>query len=308
MRRVACVGLAADPTFRHTVVSLAAYGAAPIVIDLVEVSRGGEYRFDFATPETIHFRQRGESIEIDADTPVYCRLIDASAEAPTEGLRRRCRGLYWSVLRALSMPRRGRLVNPPLADRTNSSKFVHQRAVSATAAKHGIALVPTIVTNQPDEARAFIATHRGRVVSKGVSASKTVAAAVTTEDVARLDLARECPVLLQARIFGPDVRVHSVAGDCVAELVVSDAVDYRFAHRRDRGRTVGIDLPSDVTSFVRALHGLLGVAFLGVDFKIAGGTLRWHFLEANSMPAYHGYDRRAGGRISDLLGQYLVGE
>lgn len=307
MPHVACIGLASDPTFRHTVTSLAARGVDTRIVDLVQVSRDGEYRFDFEAPEAILFRRPGENVVIEPDTPVYCRLLDASAEAPTEQLRVRCRGIYWSVLRALGMPRRGPLVNLPLADRTNCSKLAHQGAIASIATKHGISIVPTIVTNQPDDARAFIIRHRGQVVSKGASAAKTIVAQITDDDVARLGVSRECPILLQVRIAGPDVRIHSIAGSGVAELVVSDAVDYRFARGSARGRTARIDIPSDVANFVGALHQLLGVAFLGIDFKIDGRTRAWYFLEANSMPAYHGYDLRADGRISDLLAQYLIG-
>jgi glutathione synthase/RimK-type ligase-like ATP-grasp enzyme len=88
-------------------------------------------------------------------------------------------------------------------------------------------------------------------------------------------------------------------------MIISDAVDYRFARAPVGQMKTQVDLPADVRRFVRELHDLLGVAFLGVDFKIDVSKLEWYFLEANSMPAFHGYDLRANGRISDLLARYL---
>jgi hypothetical protein len=124
------------------------------------------------------------------------------------------------------------------------------------------------------------------------------------EHEARLGLLKATPVLFQEKIEGPDVRIHTVGAMTFAERIESCELDYR---------TTKGNCYQPITPPESILAGCTGLAeecnspLLGVDFKIERATGVWYFLEANTMPCYEGYDRRAGGSISRAVAGWLAG-
>jgi glutathione synthase/RimK-type ligase-like ATP-grasp enzyme len=192
------------------------------------------------------------------------------------------------------------VVNPPFGDNSNFSKPYHTLRVARLG---GLTAPRTCVTDEPETAAAFVDACEGRVVFKGVSSMKTWATRYDPDlHRERLPLVRSCPVLLQEEIRGPDVRVHVLDERIFAEQIESDSVDYRRA-RGNRFRQVSA--PPGVIAGCHALTRELMTPFLGIDFKCDAATGQWFFLEANPMPGFEGYDRRAEGAISAALVDWL---
>ncbi len=59
---------------------------------------------------------------------------------------------------------------------------------------------------------------------------RSIVHALDEDDIRRLDDISWCPVQFQALVPGHDVRVHVVGPDVHATEIVSDVVDYRYAH------------------------------------------------------------------------------
>ena len=85
----------------------------------------------------------------------------------------------------------------------------------------------TLVTNDPDLVRAFVAEH-GRAIYKSISSERSNEV-LDHDNLARLDAIRWCPVQFQAFVEGYDVRVHTVGGQVFATRITSAATDYRYA-------------------------------------------------------------------------------
>jgi glutathione synthase/RimK-type ligase-like ATP-grasp enzyme len=96
-----------------------------------------------------------------------------------------------------------------------------------------------------------------------------------------------------------------VDGKCSAELIASEGVDYRFKKHSGATAKFSISLPEPIVAVCARLNEVFKAPFLGVDFKIRSADGEFFFLEANSMPAYHGYDIRANYEISTALRDYL---
>ena len=115
------------------------------------------------------------------------------------------------------------VLNPPAHSFSNYSK-VYQVALLAEA---GFDLPPDMVTNLPEEARAFWDECKGQVIYKGVSNVTTLAQVLTPELFARLSLLPHSPTLFQEYIAGVDYRVHVVGDQAFVTRLVAEDVDYR---------------------------------------------------------------------------------
>ena len=118
------------------------------------------------------------------------------------------------------------VVNRPHSMRSNSSKPFQSQLI----ADAGFAVPDTLVSNDPDEVRAFAALH-GRVIFKSTSGIRSIVRELDAEHLARLEGVRALPTQFQAYIEGVDRRVHVVGEEVFATKMDTDAIDYRYASR-----------------------------------------------------------------------------
>ena len=298
---ILCIGVAADTTFLAGLQAVREAGLEHRAVDLPSLAMRGSVRIplDDVANATIH--QGTNVIRIRDVSAVWCRLLDVSAHAPDPRFAATAAGHYQAFLRLFEhLPIR--VMNPPLRESTGFTKVLHEVALATVA---GWSVPRTCLTSNPDEARAFIADCPAGVIYKGASAAKTWAQQYRVGDDALLERLRRTPVLFQERIAGPDVRIHVVGDQVFAEAIRSSALDYRTVLGENDYRH--IVPPEPVARGCVRLVEATGIPLLGVDFKIDAATGEWLFLEANSMPAFEGYDRRAGGAISRAMARWLAG-
>ena len=296
---ILCVGLAPDQTFCHTLAALRAAAADFDVIELSQFYLVGDLVYPLDRPTNASLDVHGRNAPIARYESAFVRLQDISAAAPSAALRARAAGIYLALGRLFTdadLP----VINPPFADNSNFSKPFH----ALELARLGWSTPRTCLTDDPQTAAGFIDSCGGAVISKGVSSMKTWATRYDPRrDRDRLPLIRNCPVLLQEEIEGPDVRVHVLDESVFAEQIESTAVDYRQAAGQSRFQQ--IRLPRDVADRCRAIATHLRTPFVGIDLKRERRSGEWLLLEANGMPGYDGYDRRADGAISAALVRWL---
>jgi glutathione synthase/RimK-type ligase-like ATP-grasp enzyme len=169
----------------------------------------------------------------------------------------------------------------------------------------GLLSPPTVVTNEPDVARAFIDELDGKVIYKSLSGIRSIVRQMRPESMERLPYLRHGPAQFQEHIGGTNVRVHTVGDAVFATRVVSDAVDYRYARRE--GATVEMEpmvLPDDVSAACLRLARALGLELTGIDLKETSQG-DFYCFEVNPSPAFLYYEQHTGQPISAAIADLL---
>ena len=236
---------------------------------------------------------------------VYARLMDdrllpeLDTEPPDSGRRLRCRRLHDGLAGWIDLAP-GRVVNRFRAMGSNASKPYQSMLIK----RHNFQVPETLVTNDPDVARAFRAKH-GRVIYKSISGLRSIVNEMGDSDLDRLEDLRACPVQFQAYVPGFDVRVHVVGDEVFATRIDSPGTDYRYANHEE---TIlePFGLPGDLADRCRSLSRGLGLAFSGIDLRITL-TNEVYCFEVNPSPAFSYYESHTGQPISLALAHFLHG-
>ena len=253
-------------------------------------------------------RAGDRSVRLEDVAAVYWRLMDDRLLPELKGLpadapqRARCRSLHDAFMSWTSLTP-ARVVNRAAAMASNSSKPYQAQLIQAV----GFDVPETLVTNDPDLVREFVASH-GRVVYKSISGTRSIVEEVDDDALARLDDVRWCPVQFQAYVEGVDVRVHVVGRRVFSTRVTSGAADYRYAATRGGApaRLEPTRLSEVVTARCTELTARLGLRFSGIDLRITPDE-RVVCFEVNPCPAYPYYEGHTGQPIARAVADHLVG-
>jgi hypothetical protein len=296
---ILAIGCSVDRTVRHTLDVLEAHHLDVQFVDFADLCLAGEVLRSDTDASLGQLALAGNNYALREYSCFYLRLMDLACGAPEAQSARRAKEVYRELLKVFSeIPRP--ILNRPLGDNSNMSKPFH---VVHAGAGYRWRLPRSCLTSNPKDARDFIWECDAQVIVKGVSNWKTWASSIQLpQDLERLELVRECPIFLQERIVGPDVRVHVVADDVFAEKIIFDGVDYRSSRR---GRHESVTVPSEIRNDCLELSRRSGLILSGIDFKISESNGAWYFLEINAMPCYQGYDRRSNGAIGDAIGRWF---
>lgn len=188
---------------------------------------------------------------------------------------------------------------------SNMSKPFQAQAI----ARHGFDIPDTVITDDPAEVLAFAANHR-EIIYKSTSGIRSVVSVFDpVADLPRLNRLRWCPVQFQARVPGPDVRVHVVGDEVFAAIVDTTAVDYRYARRQ-----VGSDASLSPYQLAEPWAGRcvalaldLELPFAGIDLKLCPDG-RVVCFEVNPSPGYSYFEQETGLPIARALGRWLLAE
>lgn len=205
-----------------------------------------------------------------------------------------------AVLMALAAMGHGCVVNRPAAGMPNAAKPYQLGLIEAA----GIDVPPTLVTSDPDAARAFVRRH-GRVIYKSISGVRSIVASLQVDDP-RLDTLGHGPVQLQRWVPGTDVRVHVVGRRCFATAIESDADDYRYAARSGQAaRLSATRIPPALGRRLVALAQQLGLRVAGIDLRHTPDG-RWVCFEVNPSPGFSFYEDATGQPIADAIAGLLL--
>lgn len=185
------------------------------------------------------------------------------------------------------------VVSRPAPAASNSTKPMQTR----TARACGFRVPAALLTNDPEQIRAFAARH-GPVIYKAAGGTRTVTGLLDLADTRRLERLSTCPTYFQKYVEGSNVRVHVAGTDVSAVEITSDAVDYR----KHIQKMVPTALSERVAGNCRAVTAALGLIVAGIDL-IRAPEGEWYFLEANPSPAFTFYPDRheVGASIARLL-------
>jgi hypothetical protein len=193
------------------------------------------------------------------------------------------------------------IINRPKIIASNSSK-----PYQATQIRDLGFLIPeTLVTTDPHAVQEFWEKH-GALIYKSVSASRSVVARLSNEQLKNLQNIAWCPTQFQQYIPGNDYRVHVVGDEVFACEIVCEADDYRFAHaQKDHVELRAFDLPDDVTERCQSLAAGLGMPVAGIDLRCAPEG-QWYCFEVNPVAGFAYYQEPCNHHIDDAIARLLV--
>ncbi|MET8850174.1 RimK domain-containing protein ATP-grasp [Amycolatopsis sp. NPDC004625] len=249
----------------------------------------------------------GAEFDLDAVRAAYVRPHDSTRlpavrVLPPSSAQWRHAAELDQVLNAWTDRTPAYVLNRPEAGASNGSKPYQLRLVAAA----GFRVPPTLVTNDPARAEAFLAEH-GDVIVKSTSGIRSRVRRVGAADRARLAAVTTCPTQFQRYVPGTDVRVHVVGTEVFAAEVDSEADDYRYARSQGYRAPVltGVDLPACVADRCRDLAKRLGLPVAGADLRRTPDG-EWYCFEVNPSPGFTYYESRTGQPIAAAIAGLLA--
>lgn len=303
-----------DPSAELVADALRRRGVEPWIFDTTRFPGGLNLSFtaDGAVSGTLDGR------DLARVGAVWVRHFDPGAALPDEmepAHRQVCldqaQAALWSLLDCVD----AYIVDPPIPLLGSPRKPGLQRM----AARHGLDVPRSLVSNDPDAVRAFAATCPTGLIGKliesgGVSLSdgeRTSAFptfAVTAEDLDTLEGLRLSPMLFQEKLTKRREARLTVVGPRVFTAAVEpgDVLDWRTDQGVVRSFRAYDGLPPAVERGVLALLDELGLDYATIDL-VHTPEDRWVFLEVNSISFFDHVERYAGLPIADAVADLLTG-
>ena len=209
-----------------------------------------------------------------------------------------------------------RFVNRLDADHAASDKLRQLRVVREL----GLEVPPTIVTNDPAQARAFYTAHACDVVAKMLTPLTTSmdgsspfvhTSTVSPEDLEHLDGLRYAPMVFQARVpKARELRVAMIAGRPYAGAIDASGsergqVDWRRGRPGECGWSPGA-VPAEIAARLHRLLEALDLVYGAIDLIVTPDG-RHVFLEVNPGGEWGMLERDLELPIAAALAEVLVG-
>jgi glutathione synthase/RimK-type ligase-like ATP-grasp enzyme len=199
-------------------------------------------------------------------------------------------------------------VNHPTRDEVAARKVFQLRI----AQEVGLDIPHTLITNDPEHARAFISSHGSeRTIYKAFSATEQhwrETRILKPDEVALIDNVKYAPVIFQEYIPAQyDIRITIVGDEMFPAAIHSQESSYKVDFRMDmmNTRIEAVRLPDEVESGLRALMSRLGLVYGAVDMRLTPDG-RYIFLEINPAGQWLFIEDRSRQPITAALANILA--
>jgi glutathione synthase/RimK-type ligase-like ATP-grasp enzyme len=300
-----------DPHAERVLEHLAAAGHEAVLLDLSELPDRATLTVDYdhGSPR-IEIGRDGGTLDLTRASAVWWRRPQAAEPSSVADLEVRLftvnewqeaiNGL-WQLLDVM-------WVNDPVRDEVAARKALQLKV----AARLGLRVPRTLITSDPDDARAFVeAEGVGRTVFKTFSCTHAIwrETRLVEEDVLSLfDSVRLAPVIFQEYVpAGADVRVTAIGRQLFAAAIHSQETDYPIDFRMSLGqaRVEPVTLPRAVERRLLSLLDELGLRYGAVDLRRTPEG-EYVFLEVNTAGEFLFVEERTGQPIARALAELLA--
>ena len=297
----------ADPHARAVMKALAARGVPVELLDLAEyprkltltiafgsgargfrIKRPGRGELDLASVHAVWWRRPGAFVLPETlQDPVHRRLALSEASTAFNGLFASLNA-FW--------------INPIACN----SMGAHKPYQLAVAQSLGLEIPQTLMTSDPEEARAFWDACDGDVVYKqfvGFPEAWSETRRLGRAEVNAPDaMIRIAPVIFQRRVAAvADVRVTIVRDDLFAAAVNVRDLAYDIDVRvNPDARHTAHQLPQEVADTLRSLVRQLGLVYGAIDLRLTAEG-RYVFLEINPAGQFLYVEQETGQPITAAL-------
>ncbi len=197
-------------------------------------------------------------------------------------------------------------MNPPYADERALKKAYQHRL----ARRVGLRIPETLVTNGPDEARAFIEAHAAtgviRKAFRNIAQAPRATLKVGPEEMRQIEAVRFAPVIFQEYIpLALDLRVTVIDGE-IFTTAFRSTPEYEVDYRGGIGsaEVTPYDLPEDVALKLLEMMRLMELRFGAADFRVTPGG-EHVFFEINPAGEYLFCVDRTGQPIPQAIAAAL---
>jgi glutathione synthase/RimK-type ligase-like ATP-grasp enzyme len=199
-------------------------------------------------------------------------------------------------------------INPRAAD-----EIAHRKPIQWSVARQaGLRMPRTLVTNQPEAARSFIAeTGIGRTVFKpflSVHEQWRETRVIEPADLEQLDAVRYAPVIFQEYVEGVDLRITIVGDEIFAAEIDARDTSYPYDMRMVVGQAAvqAIELPVSIQAALLELQQRLGLYYGAIDMRRTPQG-EYYFFEVNPAGQWLFVEERTGLAISQAMADLLAG-
>ena len=200
-------------------------------------------------------------------------------------------------------------VNPPELDEVAH----HKPYQLAVAGEVGLPIPRTLITNDPDEARAF-AEELGpeRTVYKTFLATEEhwrETRVLRPVELGLLDRVRLAPVIFQEYVPAVcDIRVTAIGERLFATAISAPEGGYEFDYRMemDSARFEPTELPAETAAGLRALMERLGLVYGAIDLRRTPDG-EHVFLEVNPAGEWRFVEEKSGQPLTEAMAELLAG-
>jgi hypothetical protein len=245
--------------------------------------------------EVIRFRSGGQELRIEADDAIWYRRARWGGKLPLDmdrQLRHGCVSESKTLLLGMLAAAPCFIMDSPDLVRRRGHKPAQQRI----AREVGLATPRTLMTNDPEEARAFMASCPGGAITKMLAAFPIIddqgeeqvvfTTALTDQHVAELDGLRYSPMVFQEQLQKRlELRVTVIGSRMFAAAVDSGRTEGAQTDWRERGVTLlrswmPYELPTEVERSLHRYMDRIGMQYSAIDIIVEPDG-RHVFLEAN---------------------------
>lgn len=187
--------------------------------------------------------------------------------------------------------------------------------IQQLAARMGLDTPRTLVTSDPEVARAFVSARREGAICKlidsgsvGLEDKSFPTTRVTDDDLEHMEGLSLAPMMFQELLKKElELRITVIGAEVfVAAVPTGDAVDVRTDPTLIAGYRPYEGLPDEVRARMLRLLDKLGLDFASVDL-VKTRDDRWVLLEVNSTSYFDHIERAAGLPISGAVADLLLG-
>ena len=212
-----------------------------------------------------------------------------------------------TAFRGLFEAMNGLWINSPARDAAAS----HKPFQLALAQSLGLEIPQTVMTSDPEEARAFWDACDGNVIYKQFIALPNAWSETRRIGTAEMQLddvaIRLAPVIFQRHVAAvADLRVTIIGDEVFAASVDLRDLEYDVDVRMNlNARHVAHKLPDDIADKLRSLVRSLGVVYGAIDLRLTQDG-RYVFLEINPAGQFLYVEQQTGQPITAALATRLV--
>jgi glutathione synthase/RimK-type ligase-like ATP-grasp enzyme len=197
-------------------------------------------------------------------------------------------------------------VNNPMSNRLASRKIVQLKH----AAKLGLKVPQTLITNNPVIAQDFISKSRGQVIFKRLGTGHgpfTMTTLVTQENIGRLETIKYSPTIFQEYIEPYlDLRIIWIADNLFSVSINSKSGEAPVDSRLDSSVSFEkYDLPKSIENMLKSLMKNLELMYGAIDMRI-GVDGNYYFLEVNPSGQFIYLELKTGIPLAENLSNLLA--
>lgn len=300
-----------DPHATAVIAELGRVGEEVHLIDLSELPDRARLTLDYSASDgpEVEWGANGGQVTLSAARAAWWRrpqypdlaaISDADVHGFTANEWQEAINGVWQLLGA-------RWMNPPARDEVASRKALQL----SLATELGLRVPCTLMTSDPERARAFICANRpARTIFKTFSCTRAIwreTRLVGRDELAQLESVSVAPVIFQEYVAGADLRVTAVGGRLFAAEIDSASTDYPVDFRMSLGQAPMREttLPDAVSGALLALMDRLELVYGAIDLRRTPEG-EHVFLEVNTAGEFLFVEERTGLPITRAIADWLA--